>query len=103
MRYNLVNNVGYLLVHCVAAVFAVDSTGLIYTKFKLDREQTSTYTLSIVATDMGDVNGERRLNDSANVTVTLTDENDNSPTFVSVTYAIEVYEVRTPGIVIICE
>ena len=77
----------------MAAVFEVELTGLIRTKLPLDREQTPVYALTVTARDMGDLSGGSRLLATANVTVFLNDDNDNSPRFVSGVDDISVYEV----------
>ncbi|KAK3607643.1 hypothetical protein CHS0354_010697 [Potamilus streckersoni] len=55
--------------------FVVFSDGLIKTNKELDREQQSRYDFQVMVTD----HGEPRLSSIANVTVFVTDDNDNVP------------------------
>lgn len=57
-------------------------TGAINTTRVLDREERSNYTLLITASD----SGHPPLNSTAILHITLSDENDNSPTFTRKTY-----------------
>ncbi|KAJ8412621.1 hypothetical protein AAFF_G00129570 [Aldrovandia affinis] len=62
-----------------AVVFAIDSkTGWITTLKDLDREMCPSYTLTVVASDLGEVFS---LSSSVVVMVTIADINDNPPTF----------------------
>ena len=68
-------------------VFTIDSmTGLVSVNNDIDREATDSYTLVVSAID-----GGGRSTD-ANVTVTITDINDNVPVFDPSSYSINVHE-----------
>lgn len=59
-------------------VFDIDEdTGIITTKEELDREETPVYILIVRARDMGPMPRMA----TANVTIFIIDENDNSPMF----------------------
>ncbi|RXM28742.1 Protocadherin Fat 4 [Acipenser ruthenus] len=63
--------------------FAVDSaSGTIYTRAEIDREFTNLFELTIKATDLA-VPVEFRRYALKNVTIWVTDQNDNVPTFIS--------------------
>ncbi|KAA0722319.1 Protocadherin-23 Cadherin-27 [Triplophysa tibetana] len=69
--------------------FSIDSvTGAINTTRALDREERSNYTLLITASD----SGHPPLNSTALLHITLSDENDNSPTFTRKTYRATLRE-----------
>ena len=55
---------------------------------KLDREFVSSYELVITVTAVSDV--ESYLTESANLTVQVTDVNDNAPKFPNLTFEFEV-------------
>ncbi|CAL1529751.1 unnamed protein product, partial [Lymnaea stagnalis] len=57
--------------------FAVSSDGTVQLKARLDREKSDTEVFQIIARD----NGSPQLSSSATVTVTVLDDNDNSPIF----------------------
>ncbi|CAG5121604.1 unnamed protein product [Candidula unifasciata] len=57
-------------------------------KQKLDREKADSYTLTLVASDLGSPSNEGRLQ----VVITVTDENDNSPVFQKPEYNITINE-----------
>ena len=59
------------------AVFAIDNSGVLTTREELDRETVPSYSLIITARD-GGAGGRQGM---ANVTITINDENDNSPVF----------------------
>jgi len=61
---------------------------------ELDREELSNYTLTIVATDKG----EPPLSSTMDVTVTVLDVNDNTPSFSQNIYDIEIEENTLTGI-----
>ena len=65
----------------LSAPFYIDTTsGVIRVKTSLDRESVDNYTLTVTATDR-DPNIADRKSSSVNVTMTLTDANDNEPVF----------------------
>lgn len=57
-------------------------TGLIHLNARLDREKRAQYSFRVLAID-SPRSGERRLTGTATVTVSVLDENDNSPTIVA--------------------
>ena len=68
-------------------VFTIDNTsGLITTLVELDREATAQYVLTVRATDPG---GSY---DEANVTVSVMDQNDNTPQFLQASYSVTISE-----------
>ena len=74
--------------------FAINSaTGEIVTKRTMDREETSSYEFDIHVTDQG----AQPRNSTANVKVTISDENDNSPSFLHSQYRAHVQENRPKG------
>lgn len=65
----------------LSAPFYIDTnSGVIRVKTSLDRENVDTYTLTVTASDR-DPNIADIKTSSVNVTVTLTDVNDNDPVF----------------------
>ena len=65
----------------LSAPFYIDTiSGVIRVKTSLDRETVDNYTLNVTATDR-DRNIVDRKSSSVNVTITLTDANDNDPVF----------------------
>ena len=60
--------------------FTIDNSGVITLQLVLDRESINNYTLIITATDGG---MPQPRSATANVTVLINDENDNSPRFTS--------------------
>ncbi len=76
-------------------VFRIDPyTGSIITRQKLDREEETSYTLQILASDKGPV--PDRQTASAIVEITVTDENDNKPQFTKSSYTVDVSEDIDP-------
>ncbi|KAI8521410.1 hypothetical protein Bbelb_011640 [Branchiostoma belcheri] len=63
------------------------STGLLMSTMELDRENTSSYSLVITATNY---RADPQLNSSTVVEVIVQDQNDNSPTFNSSDYAVQI-------------
>ena len=61
------------------AAFLVDDNGVITTQLVLDRESINNYTLIVTATDGAPESDSRSA--TANVTILINDENDNSPQF----------------------
>ena len=76
-------------------VFSIDDSGVITSQMVLDRESINNYTLIITASDGAPESDTRTA--TANVTILINDENDNSPQFTSgavlSTSPVEVYEV----------
>ncbi|XP_067132550.1 cadherin-related tumor suppressor-like isoform X1 [Centruroides vittatus] len=58
-------------------------TGMIYTTRSLDREETDSYTLTVVCTDLAEP-AISRLTTEKTITIIVDDINDNAPTFVSI-------------------
>ena len=73
----------------------VPSSGEIFVARLLDFEYVSEYELVVMAVDSGPIS--TRLSSEVNVTVTVTDVNDNEPTFDNSSYSTEVREDATPG------
>ena len=77
------------------AAFSIDNGGVITSQMVLDRESINNYTLIITASD-GALEPDTRTA-TANVTILINDENDNSPQFTSGAVLsaspVEVYEV----------
>ena len=65
---------------CINVVFTIDNDGVIASQMVLDRESVNNYTLIITATDGG---MPQPRSATANVTILINDENDNSPRFTS--------------------
>ncbi|XP_078660403.1 protocadherin Fat 4-like isoform X2 [Branchiostoma floridae x Branchiostoma belcheri] len=63
------------------------SSGLLTSTMELDRENTSSYSLVITATNY---RADPQLNSSTVVKVIVQDQNDNSPTFNSSDYAVQI-------------
>lgn len=75
--------------------FLVDSdSGLVTTSVPLDREETSVYYLTLVAQDCS-VTEPRAT--AVNLTVTVTDENDNAPQFPTTSYEVHIPDHTSPG------
>ncbi|CAK1600650.1 unnamed protein product [Parnassius mnemosyne] len=66
---------------------------LVVVALPLDRETRSTYTLSVVATDKG----SPPLHASRNISLRVTDVNDNPPVFLESVYKNSVPEAAAPG------
>ena len=65
----------------LSAPFYIDAnSGVVRVKTSLDREDVDTYSLTVTASDR-DPNIADMKSSSVNVTVTLTDVNDNDPVF----------------------
>ena len=79
------------------SLFAVTPTGNLTLIGALDRENTSSYTFSVMARD----GGVPALNSTVNVTITVTDVNDNTPVFVNLTAytPILIPRNRLPGVI----
>uniref|UniRef100_T1I617 Cadherin domain-containing protein n=1 Tax=Rhodnius prolixus TaxID=13249 RepID=T1I617_RHOPR len=76
--------------------FQIDKrTGVIRTRLPIDREEVDTFRLTVVATDQAEPESAR-LSAEKLVTVIVEDENDNAPTFVSMTAAV-IAPPRTQG------
>lgn len=81
-----------LLTH---TAFSIDNSGVITSELVLDRESINNYTLIITASDGAPAPDTRTA--TANVTILINDENDNSPQFISGAVlsasTVEVFEV----------
>ena len=72
--------------------FSIGTTsGIIIVAGELDREATSSYTLTVRATDSLPANGDERY-DETSVVITILDINDNYPTFSPAVYVISILE-----------
>lgn len=67
----------YTLQDTVSGLFSIDSNGHIYQERALDRETRSNYSLVVIASDQGNPSKQSQ----ASVFISVTDINDNSPTF----------------------
>ena len=82
LTFTLVSNVN-------ESMFAINSTtGLITLSDMVDRETQAEHLLTVVVTD----NGQPSLSDDVEVTVIVTDENDNPPIFQQSDYLYEIQE-----------
>ncbi|XP_061557950.1 LOW QUALITY PROTEIN: protocadherin-16-like [Phycodurus eques] len=83
----------YFLSHEAHGAFAVDEqTGRITTSAPLDREKQASYSFQVFAADLSPASPR---NSSAQVTITITDVNDNTPVFVQDPLVIEVSSRRS--------
>ncbi|KAM6224269.1 protocadherin beta-5-like [Rhynchocyon petersi] len=64
------------------------------TERPLDRESTAEYNITITVTDLG----SPRLKTKHNITVLVSDVNDNAPTFTQTTYTLHVRENNSPAL-----
>lgn len=90
----------------LANIFTVDSkTGWISLLTKLDREAQEEYVLKIIVVDSDDanrINGHGvQLSATTSVVITVTDYNDNSPTFDKPVFVTAVNEGALPGTVLL--
>ncbi|XP_077988357.1 cadherin-23-like [Glandiceps talaboti] len=77
--------------------FAIDiDTGLVFVNDVLDRESLGTYNLVVTVSD----NGSPALEATADVTIILSDINDESPVFTEITYPFDVVENSAAGTVV---
>ncbi|XP_030047622.1 protocadherin Fat 4 [Microcaecilia unicolor] len=67
--------------------------GEVHLTGELDREETSNYTLTVIATDKG----EPSLSSSMDVMIIVLDVNDNNPLFVQTEYQVEIIENTLTG------
>ncbi|XP_019636288.1 PREDICTED: protein dachsous-like [Branchiostoma belcheri] len=88
-------------IDCCQNVFAIDNnTGEITTIAGLDRENTPVYHLTIVAED-NPSNESLRRESRANLTISVLDINDHSPTFIEISpVRMSLYENETEGSII---
>ncbi|XP_063865139.1 LOW QUALITY PROTEIN: cadherin-related tumor suppressor-like [Scylla paramamosain] len=85
----------YSLVEGAAGVFMVEEwTGIIRTVAHLDREKVARYMLVLQAQDSSLTEARSA---TTQVMVTVTDENDNAPTFTQSQYLIHVPDPMAPG------
>ncbi|KAM8958728.1 protocadherin gamma-B7 isoform 23-T25 [Lycaon pictus] len=77
--------------------FKIESSANNYYKLvtdgALDREKTSSYNVTITATDRG----KPPLSSSSSITLHITDVNDNAPVFQQASYVVHVAENNPPG------
>lgn len=78
--------VRYVLVENSGDGFAIidETTGEVHTAIPVDFEEQTSYSFQVFAEDMGDTPRRSAVID---VTVTITDENDNAPIFANATYS----------------
>lgn len=69
-------------------------SGLVTTTVSLDREEVGVYYLTLVAQDCS-VTEPRAT--AVNLTVTVTDDNDNAPQFASAGYTVHIPDRTMPG------
>ena len=80
-----------------ASPFALDSrTGVIYTRYTLDREEEDFYVFHVIAMDQL-ARGSGTQSSVAEVRVSVTDTNDNSPTCDRVVYHAIISPLSDPG------
>ena len=73
--------------------FQINATsGLLQTTSELDREEISSYLVTIFSMDMGNP----PLNSSTQINITVLDTNDNAPTFTEEEYSVLVEEEQIP-------
>ena len=73
--------------------FIINSTsGLLQSTVPLDREEITSYSVTIISTDMGNP----PLSSTAQVTITVTDANDHAPIFTESEYFISINENFVP-------
>lgn len=85
----------YSLADSADGFFSVDSSsGIVVLERPLDREQQSSYTLRVRATDQSP---GRALSSLATVSITVLDVNDNPPVFERRDYLVSVPEDTSPG------
>ena len=79
--------------------FTVDSgTGVVSTALPLDREEQSSYLLTVRATDSGN---ETRLSSFTCLLVTVLDDNDETPSFPSDSYNTTISEATSEGVLVV--
>ena len=85
----------YSLADSANGFFSVDSlSGIVVLERPLDREQQSSYTLRVQATDQSP---GRALSSLATISITVLDVNDNPPVFERRDYLVSVPEDTSPG------
>jgi protocadherin Fat 4 len=88
-RYNLVGE--------RVDTFRVDpDTGLVRTAAVLDREESSVYYLTLVARDSSLTDPKAT---AVNLTITVTDQNDNAPVFTTSSYTVHIRDGTQPGMI----
>ncbi|XP_070559913.1 LOW QUALITY PROTEIN: protocadherin Fat 4-like [Ptychodera flava] len=84
-----------------AAHFTIDEiSGEIFTVALLDRETIARYVLTIAATDSPTLPGDELVTEE-NVTITVTDVNDNVPVFTPSAYSASIDETEPIGTVVV--
>ncbi|XP_060710121.1 cadherin-23 [Hemiscyllium ocellatum] len=78
------------------AFFINETIGVIYVNRPLDREQTAEYQLTITVKDNPE-NPRHARRDSDLLTISISDENDNRPTFTQKSYRAEILENLEAG------
>ncbi len=76
-------------------IFRITKYGTIQNQLKLDYEKNTSYTLNVSVHDNGQPPMYSNL--SAEVSISITDANDNSPVFGKESYAVDVFENATIG------
>ncbi|XP_061659458.1 protocadherin-16-like isoform X2 [Syngnathoides biaculeatus] len=85
--------VAYFLSHEADGAFAVEEqTGRVITSARLDREKQASYSFQVFATDQSPASPR---NSSTQVTITITDVNDNMPVFIQDPLVMEVSSRRS--------
>lgn len=75
--------------------FHIDQdTGVISTSISLDREESAEYYMTLMAQDCSATDPRAT---TVNLTITVLDENDNSPTFTSERYVVNIPDNTVPG------
>ncbi|XP_069595474.1 cadherin-16 isoform X2 [Ranitomeya imitator] len=78
-------------------LFTVDESGTIYVTNELDWERQSQYQIQVSALNVDDV----LYSDPLEISVTVTDENDNGPVFSQDIYYVEITETTAKGLLVI--
>ncbi|XP_010848931.1 PREDICTED: protocadherin beta-10 [Bison bison bison] len=73
---------------------SVENFYILMTEGALDRESQAEYNITITVTDMG----TPRLKTEHNITVLVSDVNDNAPTFTQTSYTLWVHENNSPAL-----
>ena len=82
--------------YTILPIYCTASTGMLLTNVSLDYEAFTSYEINVTATD----GGSPPLTGSTRITVTIVDENDNSPIFSASTYRQSIAENSPEGSVV---
>lgn len=81
--------------------FSIDSSGVMTfnTNYDVDNNMPTSVVLTVYCIDSGGTDGNKKTG-STQVTITITDVNDNTPNFPATTYSFSVNQYTSPGAVI---